>query len=38
MDMLSSLLPGLQKEGVRLVAVTELFDKIPFTDGLARED
>jgi len=38
LDMLSSLLPGLQKEGVRLVAVTELFDKIPFADGLAREE
>ena len=38
LDVLSGLLPGLQKEGVRLVVVTELFDKLPFADGLARED
>ena len=38
LDMLSSLLPEIQKEGVRLVAVTELFDKLPSADGLAREE
>jgi len=38
LDVLSGLLPGLQKEGVRLVAVTELFEKLPVTDGWAQEE
>ena len=38
LNMLSSLLPEVEKEGIRLVAVTELLDKLPAADVLAQEE